>query len=145
VPEQSAACGLIGGVTVGASEQTTGHECECRDCGQGVVLLARGEGEEEHDEACPEEKGESGFAVQHTHAGGEVADVTEDGRGQEGCPGKDPEGGEDPEEEEGDLAVVVRDAALQEAGDVFVIEIEPGPTCVGGQAEAGGKRDSWIA
>ena len=45
----------------------------------------------------------------------------------------------------GHLAVVVRDAALQEAGDVLVVEIEPGPACAGGKAEAGGHRDGWIA
>ena len=75
----------------------------------------------------------------------EVADVAEDCGGEEGRPGKEPEGGEEPEEEDGDLAVVVGDAARQEAGDVLVVEIEPGPACAGGQAEAGGHRDGWIA
>ena len=80
-----------------------------------------------------------------TEGTSEVADVAQDGGGKEGCPGKEPEGGEQPEEEDGDLTVVVGDAALQEAGDVFVVEIEPGPACAGGQAEAGGHRDGWIA
>ena len=71
--------------------------------------------------------------------------MAEDCGGEEGRPGKEPEGGEQPEEEDGDLAVVVRDAALQEAGDVLVVEIEPGPACAGGQAEAGGHCDGWIA
>jgi hypothetical protein len=75
----------------------------------------------------------------------EVADVAPDCGGEEGRPGKEPEGGEEPEEEDGDLTVVVRDAALQETGDVLVVEIEPGPACAGGQAEAGGQRDGWIA
>ena len=34
--------------------------------------------------------------------GAEVADVAEDGGGEEGRPGKEPEGGEEPEEEDGD-------------------------------------------
>ena len=41
-----------------------------------------------------------------------VADVAKDDGGEEGCPGKEPEGGEEPEEEDGDLTIVVRDAAL---------------------------------
>ena len=68
-----------------------------------------------------------------------------DGAGQEGGPGKDPDGGEQPEERDGDLAVVVGDAAGEEAGDVLVVEIEPGPAGVGGQAEAGGHGDGRIA
>ena len=68
----------------------------------------------------------------------EGADGVADGAGEEGGPGEDPDGGEQPEERDGDLAVVVGDAAGEEAGDVFVVEIEPGPAAVGGQAEAGG-------
>ena len=71
--------------------------------------------------------------------------MAEDCAGEEGRPGKEPEGGEEPKEEDGDLAVVVRDAALQEAGDVFVVEIEPGPAGACGKAEAGGQRDGGIA
>ena len=71
--------------------------------------------------------------------------MAKDGGGEEGRPGKEPEGGEEPEEEDGDLSVVVRDAALQETGDVFVVEIEPGPACAGGKAEAGGEGDGGIA
>ena len=54
-------------LAVGAGEQTANHESEGRDRGQGVVLLARGEGEEYEDEAGPEEEGEGGFAVHPTH------------------------------------------------------------------------------
>jgi hypothetical protein len=39
----------------------------------------------------------------------------------------------------------VGDAAGEEAGDVLVVEIEPGPTSVRGQAEAGRQRDGGIA
>ena len=28
---------------------------------------------------------------------------------------------------------------------MFVVEIEPGPACFGGEAEAGGHGDGWIA
>ena len=169
VPEEGAArrTGPEGSRSARA-RQTADHESEGGDCGQGVVLLARGEGEEDEDEAGPEKKGEGGFAcigVVSSATGkgemrgycslngtlygwsdcAEVADVAGDGGGEEGCPGKEPEGGEEPEEEDGDLAVVVGDAALQEAGDVLVVEIEPGPACTGGQAEAGGHRDGRIA
>jgi hypothetical protein len=58
---------------------------------------------------------------------------------------KDPDGGEQPEERDGDLAVVVGDAAGEEAGDVLVVEIEPGPAAVCGQAEAGRERDGRVA
>jgi hypothetical protein len=75
----------------------------------------------------------------------EVADVAKDCGGEEGRPGKEPESGEEPEEEDRDLSVVVRDAALQEAGDVLVVEIEPGPACAGGKAEARGEGDGGIA
>ena len=71
--------------------------------------------------------------------------MAEERGGEEGRPRKEPEGGEEPEEEDGDLAVVVRDAALQESGDVLVVEIEPGPASAGRQAEACGERDGWIA
>ena len=67
-----------------------------------------------------------------------------DGSGKEGDPREHPDGGEEPEERDGDLAVVVRDAAGEEAGDVFVVEIEPRPAAVRGQAEAGRQRDGRI-
>ena len=50
-------------LAVGAGEQAAGHQRERGQRGQRVVLLARGQGEEAEDEAGPEEKGESGFAV----------------------------------------------------------------------------------
>ena len=68
-----------------------------------------------------------------------------DGAGDEGDPGEDPDGGEEPEEGDGNLAVVVGDAAGEKAGDVLVVEIEPGPAAVRGQAQAGRQRDGWIA
>ena len=74
----------------------------------------------------------------------DFADVLANGAGQEGNPGKDPDGGEQPEERDGDLSVVVRDAAGEEAGDVLVVEIEPGPSGVRWQAEAGRQRDGRI-
>ena len=150
----------------GAGEQTAGHQGERGQRGQGVVLLAGGDGEEAEDEAGPEEEGEGGLtfadfatrlfwrhssAVMHRVAGKhedcfvQVAKVLADGAGEEGDPGEDPDGGEQPEERDGDLAVVVRDAAGEEAGDVFVVEIEPGPASVCGQAEAGRQRDGRIA
>ena len=77
---------------------------------------------------------------------GAAADVVgEMAAGEEGGPGHDPEDEQEPEERDGDLAVVVGDAAAEEAGDVLVVEIEPGPAAGGGEAEAGGHRDGWIA
>ena len=67
-----------------------------------------------------------------------------DGSGEEGDPGEDPDGGEQPEERDGDLSVVVRDALGEEAGDVFVVEIEPGPAAPRGQAEARRQRDGRV-
>ena len=64
VSDEGAARGGAGGVAVGAGEEATGHQ---REGGQRVVLLARGEGEEDEDEAGPEEEGEGGFAVDPTH------------------------------------------------------------------------------
>ena len=144
--------GESGAVSLGAGEETSGHEGEGGQCGEGVILLAGGEREEAEDEAGPEGEGEGGLLgawtphdlrrvaqnMGHPECGAaEVADVLADGAGEESYPGEDPDGGEQPEERDGDLAVVVRDAAGEEAGDVFVVEIEPGPASVRGQAEAG--------
>jgi len=38
----------------------------------------------------------------------------------------------------------VRDALAEEAGDVFVVEIEPGPAGVSGEADACGHGDGWV-
>ena len=46
----------------------------------------------------------------------QVANVLCDGAGKEGCPGEDPDGGEQPEERDGHLAIIVGDAAREEAG-----------------------------
>ncbi len=77
--------------------------------------------------------------------GAEGADGVEEGGGEEGYPGEEPEEEQGPEDGDGDLAVVVGDAAAEEAGDVLVVEIEPGPAGVRGEAEAGGHGDGWIA
>ena len=73
----------------------------------------------------------------------EGADGVAEGGGEEGYPGKEPEEEQGPEDGDGDLAVVVGDAAAEEAGDVLVVEIEPGPAGVGGKAEAGG-HGGWV-
>ena len=67
------------------------------------------------------------------------------GGGQECGPGHDPDEEHEPEEPDGGLAVVVGDAFGEEAGDVLVVEIEPGPAAVCRQSEACGERDGWIA
>ena len=72
VGEEGAARGGGGWIAVGAGEKAAGHEGKGGDRGQGVVLLARGEGEEEKDEAGPEEEGEGCFAL----AGSGVGDPT---------------------------------------------------------------------
>ncbi len=71
----------------------------------------------------------------------EGADGVAEGCGQEGYPGEEPEEEQSPEDGDGNLAVVVGDAVAEEAGDVLVVEIEPGPAGVGGEAEAGGHGD----
>ena len=78
-------------------------------------------------------------------AGAEGAVGVEEGGGEEGYPGEEPEEEQGPEDGDGDLAVVVGDAAAEEAGDVLVVEIEPGPAGVGGEAEAGGHGDGRVA
>ena len=75
----------------------------------------------------------------------EGADVVGEGAGEEGGPGHDPEDEVEPEEPDGGLAVVVGDAVGEEAGDVLVVEIEPGPAAGCGEAEAGGQRDGGVA
>ena len=125
-----------------------------------VVLLPRGEGEEAEDDTGPEEQSEAGFVDAEGHedaiagdgsrvrarcAVAEVFDGADDGCRQERNPGKEPEDEQEPEERDGDLAVVVRDAAAEEAGDVLVVEIEPGPAGFAWEAEAGGHRDGWVA
>ena len=74
----------------------------------------------------------------------EVFDGADDGGGQESCPGEEPEDEQEPEDGDGDLAVVVGDAAAEEAGDVLVVEVEPGPAGFLWEAKAGGHRDRWI-
>src|SRR5205085_7878225 len=64
---------------------------------------------------------------------------------QEDGPGHDPESEIKPEEPDGSESVVVGDALGEEAGDVLVVEIEPGPASCGGEAEIGGKSDGWVA
>ena len=106
--------------------------------GQGreaVVLLAAGDAEEDQNNEGPEGDGEGGFAL----AGGdgvvvaEVAAEMGDGGGKEGRPGEDPDGGVEPEEPDGGVAVVVGDALAEEAGEVLVVEVKPGPPGAGGR------------
>ena len=68
-----------------------------------------------------------------------------DGAGDEGGPGHDPDGEVEPEEPDGGEAVVVWDALAEEAGEVLVVEIEPGPASGGREAEACGEGDGWGA
>ena len=58
----------------------------------------------------------------------------EEGGEDESGPGDEPKEEEGPEEGDGDLAVVVGDAFLEEAGDVLVVEVEPRPAGAGGEA-----------
>ena len=73
VPGEGAARGGGGWVAVGAGEEATGHEGKGGGRREGVVLLARGEGEEEKDEAGPEEKGEGCFRGPSHSCRGETA------------------------------------------------------------------------
>ena len=75
----------------------------------------------------------------------EGADGVAEGGREEGYPGEEPEEEEEPEDGDGDLAVVMGNAVAEEAGDVLVVEIEPGPAGVGGEAKAGGHGDGLIA
>ncbi len=74
-----------------------------------------------------------------------MLDGADDGCGKEGCPGEEPEDEQKPEDRDGDLAVVVRDAAAEEARDVLVVEIEPGPAGFLWQAESGRHGDGRVA
>ena len=130
-------------VGVGAGEQGGGHQGKCGERGEAVVLLAAGEGEEAEDDDSPEDEGEGGLVLTRgsCSAVSEGADVVSQSGGEKCSPGHDPEGVEEPEEGNGDLAIVVGDAAAEEAGDVLVIEIEPGPASGGGETHAGGEWD----
>ncbi len=65
--------------------------------------------------------------------------------GQEGGPGHGPDDEHEQEEPDGGLAVVVGDSFGEEAGDVLVVEIEPGPAAFCGESESCGQGDGWIA
>ena len=125
-----------------AGEETGSDESEGRDGGQGVVFLAVGDGEEAEDQAGPEEEGDGSFGCCLLT---EEAYLLRDGAGQEGGVGKDPDEEVEPEEPDGGEAVVVGDAFGEEAGDVLVVEVEPGPACAGGEAEAGWHGDGGVA
>src|SRR5665213_1267459 len=73
----------------------------------------------------------------------EDAKVIGERAGEKDCPGHDPDGGEEPEERNRDLSVVVRDPSAEEAGDVLVEEIEPCPASGCGKTEPGRKCDGW--
>lgn len=73
------------------------------------------------------------------------ADVANDGGDEKGCPGHDPEDAQQPEQRNGDLAIVVRYAMTEKAGDVFVVEIEPSPAAVSREPLAGRKGDCGSA
>src|ERR1035441_7279110 len=152
MPAEGAARGDFGEAVftagVGACQQASGHEGERGEGGKGVVLLAGGEGEETEDEAGPEKEGEGGLVgagtphgLRRTTPAGQdrppgtpviaqnmghpdLADVLANGAGQEGNPGENPDGGEQPEEQDGDLSVVVRDAAGEKAGRVLGVPPE---------------------
>ena len=65
--------------------------------------------------------------------------------GRKSGPGHDPENEVEPEEPDGGEAVVVGDAFGEEAGDVLVVEIEPGPAAGCRKSDAGGESDGRIA
>ena len=60
---------------VGGGEQAADEESEGGEGGEGVVLLARGEGEEAEDEAGPEEESECWFALAGCCVGSQGADA----------------------------------------------------------------------
>ena len=60
-PAQSAACGCGGGLGLRPGECAAGEQSESGERGEGVVLLACGEGEEADDDDGPEEERECGF------------------------------------------------------------------------------------
>ena len=135
------------GSALGACEEASGHEGERGERREGVVLLAAGDGEEAEDDERPERKGEGGFALVNGHGEvmAEMSAQGDKGGGQEGRPGHDPDGGVEPEEPDWGLSVVVGNASAEEAGDVLIVEIEPGPASAGRQTETGGQGDGWVA
>ena len=122
---------------------------ESGEGGEDVVLLTRGEGEEEKDDGGPEEEKQSAATLEREVVAAELAaedlgaaGAAEEGRGpgggleDEGGPGHEPEEAESPEEPEGRGVVVVGDAEVEVAEQVLVHEVEPEPAAdvaVGGQ------------
>ena len=146
MPVEGAAVGgavCDAGECIGAGEEAADHQGEGGEGGEAVVLLPvervkkprtrrpRGGGRE--TASCSRAAGKGAVT--------EGADLVGDGGGQEDGPGHDPDGEVEPEEPDGGVAVVVGDAVGEEAGDVLVVEIEPGPASGGGEAEAGGQGD----
>ncbi len=134
VPVAGAAAGWVRLLAVGAGEDGADHKSKRWECRETVVLLSIGDGEEAEDEERPEKKGAGRFefACCGEDLIAESADLAGCVGGQEDGPGHDPEGEVEPEEPDGSEAVVVGDAFGEEAGDVLVVEIEPGPASGGG-------------
>src|SRR5580658_3054969 len=117
--------------------------------GEGVVLLIGGEREEAEDDGG--EDGEQEDATFGERAPGGLAETVTlaprngDGGGSEEAPGEEPDDMKRPVERAGELVVVAWDASAEEARDVLVVEVEPRPTSVRGEAGAGGHGDRRIA
>src|SRR5690242_12393817 len=122
---------------VGACKQSSCHQCQRRQRRQTVVLLPAGEGEEAQNQNRPEQQNESSFVLASCSGNS----LTQDERllrqraGQKDGPRHNPDCCEQPEERDGNLAVVVRNAPAKKASDVLVVEIEPGPAAGGWEAE----------
>jgi hypothetical protein len=103
--------------------------------GEGVVLLVGGDGEEDQDEGGEEAEKKSGALREAERSGAlqrgakavALLPAEYGGGGSEEAPGKEPDEVQRPVEVAGELVVVVRNAMAEEAGDVLVVEIEPGP------------------
>ena len=75
----------------------------------------------------------------------EATEVDCDGTGKKGGPGHNPDDEVEEEEPDGSEAVVVGDALAEKAGEVLVIEIEPGPAAGCREAQMRRQGDGWSA
>jgi len=114
------------------------------ECGQDVVLLASGERKEEERDQRPEAEEEASALVLIEDADGDEGSEGfapgngGDGSEEEGAPGHEPDEDEAPEESEGDGVIVVGDAKVEVAEEMFVDEVEPEPAAdvaVGGEGD----------
>jgi hypothetical protein len=114
------------------------------ECGEDVVLLTCGEGEEEERDQRPEAEEEAGaFVLVEGADGDEWAEgfaPRDGGEGaeEESAPRHEPDEDESPEEGEGDGVVVAGDAEVEVAEEMLVDEVEPEPAvdvAVGGEGD----------